>query len=238
MQENAILITGNDVNHMKNVLRLKVGDQVEICNQDTRQNYICEITMIEATCVETRIVEKVEGTAEGNITLHIFQGLPKADKMEWVIQKGTELGVSAFIPVSFKRSIVKLSGKEAIKKIERWQKIAEVAAKQSHRDLVPKVENIITVKEISNFIENYDLVLLAYENETENNLKKELLKIKNTKENLRIAVVVGPEGGIEKEEVELLKKAGAKSVSLGRRILRTETVVLQIASIIMYELEE
>lgn len=235
--ENKINILGTDVNHIKNVLRLKKDDEIQICNQKTHENYICKILNIENNCIQTEILKKIEALAEGNIELHIFQGLPKADKMELIIQKGTELGVSKFIPVSFKRSIVKLSGKDEIKKIERWQKIAEVAAKQCHRDLVPEVKNIITVKNICHLISEYDIVLVAYEEELQNYIKNELLKIKNTKEKLKIAVVIGPEGGIEKEEVEILKEAGAKIISLGKRILRTETVALQTASIIMYELE-
>lgn len=235
--ENKINILGTDVNHIKNVLRLKKDDEIQICNQKTHENYICKILNIENNCIQTEILKKIEALAEGNIELHIFQGLPKADKMELIIQKGTELGVSKFIPVSFKRSIVKLSGKDEIKKIERWQKIAEVAAKQCHRDLVPEVKKIITVKNICHLISEYDIVLVAYEEELQNYIKNELLKIKNTKEKLKIAVVIGPEGGIEKEEVEILKEAGAKIISLGKRILRTETVALQTASIIMYELE-
>ena len=238
VNENKIEIVGSDVNHIKNVLRLKKGDQIQIGNQDTLDNYICEITKIEKSFVETKILEKCNKISEGNIELHIFQGLPKSDKMEWIIQKGTELGVSKFIPVAFKRSIVKLSGKEEVRRLERWQKIAEVAAKQSHRDLVPEIKNIISVKNICNLIAEYDIMLLTYEEEIENYIKNELLLLKNTKENLRIAVVIGPEGGIEKEEVLLLKNAGAKVVSLGKRILRTETVALQVCSIIMYELEE
>lgn len=238
IKKDKIEIVGNDVNHIKNVLRLKKDDQIQICNQDTHENYLCEICELDKDFVQTKIIEKMETVTEGNVNLHIFQGLPKADKMEFVLQKGTELGVSKFIPVSFKRSIVKLSGKDEIKKIERWQKIAEMAAKQAKRDLVPNVEHVINVKDICNFVPEYDIVLVAYEEENQNYIKHELCKIKNTKETLKIAVVIGPEGGIEKEEIEILKEAGAKVVSLGKRILRTETVALQIASIIMYELEK
>jgi len=238
VKEDKIEIIGSDVNHIKNVLRLKIGDQIQICIQEPQENYVCEISAIEKEVVQTKILEKIDGMAEGNIELHIFQGLPKADKMELILQKGTEFGVSKFIPVAFHRSIVKLAGKDETKKIERWQKIAEVAAKQAKRDLVPKVESVTEVKEICNLANEYDLLLLAYEEETENLIKNELLNIKHTKETLKIAVIVGPEGGIEKEEVEILQKAGAKVVSLGKRILRTETVALQVSSIIMYELEE
>ena len=235
--EGHIRIIDSDVNHIKNVLRLKIGDKIQICNQNTSENYICEISKVESDFVEVEIIENIQALAEGNIELHIFQGLPKADKMELIIQKGTELGVSKFWPVSFKRSIVKLSGKDETKKIERWQKIAEVAAKQSQRDLVPEISNIIKIKDICNIIKNYDIVLVAYENEENNYIKHELQNLKKSEEKLKIAVIIGPEGGIEEEEIKILEEAGCKIISLGKRILRTVTVALQVSSIIMYELE-
>ena len=238
ISENNIKIIGDDVNHIRNVLRLKIGDEIQLCNQETSENYICQINEIDKKSVETKIIQKLEISSEGNIDLHIYQGLPKADKMELIIQKGTELGVNEFIPVQFKRSIVKLSGKDEVKKIERWQKIAEVASKQSQRDLIPKIRNIVKIKNICDLINEYDIVLLAYEEEKENYIKNELQKINHTNETLKIAVIIGPEGGIEPEEVKELRDAGAKSVSLGKRILRTETVALQVSSIVMYELEE
>lgn len=238
-QINSELITilDEDVNHIKNVLRLNVGENLQICDIDSSKNYICEILELTAKSVTCKILEEIQSIAEGNVELHIFQGLPKADKMELIIQKGTELGVSEFVPVSFKRSIVKISPKDERKKIDRWNKISEVAAKQSKRDIIPKVRNVESIKNVCNEIKNYDIVLLAYELEENNYIKNELLKIKNTKENYKIAVIIGPEGGIEKEEVEVLENAGAKVISLGKRILRTETVALQVSSIIMYELE-
>lgn len=237
INNNKIEIINEDVNHIKNVLRLEIGQKIKICNSDNLENYVCEITEISSKMVSCNILEKVPSEAEGNVELHIFQGLPKADKMELIIQKGTELGVFEFIPVSFKRSIVKISGKDESKKIERWQKIAEVAAKQSGRDLIPKIRNIMNIKNICDEIEKYDLVLLAYELEEENYIKQELLKIKSENRNYKIAVIIGPEGGIEEEEAQILKTAGAHVISLGKRILRTETVALQVSSIIMYELE-
>ncbi len=237
-EEEKVKIVGTDVNHIKNVLRLKVGDKIQVCNQETTENFICEIVEIDKEFVQTKIVEKVKAISEGNVELHIFQGLPKADKMELIIQKGTELGVSKIIPVVFKRSIVKLSGKDEVKKLQRWQKIAEVAAKQSGRDLVPEIKEVVDIKKICHLVQEYDIILLAYEKENENTLKNELLKIKGMRENFKIAIVIGPEGGIEKEEVLLLKNAGAKVVTLGKRILRTETVALAVASIVMYELED
>ncbi len=232
-----VKIIGEDVNHIKNVLRLKIDDDIKVCNSDNSKNYICAISNISSELVECVILKETDDTSEGNVELHIYQGLPKADKMELIIQKGTELGVSKFIPVNFRRCIVKLSGKDEDKKIERWNKISEVAAKQCGRDLIPTVSNIKTIKNICEEIPNYDIVLVAYENERNKHIKNELLRIKQLKENYKIAVIIGPEGGIEQEEVNLLEENGAKVVSLGKRILRTETVALQVSSIIMYELE-
>lgn len=237
INNNQIDILGEDVNHIKNVLRLEIGEKIKICDKTNQINYITEITEITVKYIKCNILELAENEAEGNVELHIFQGLPKADKMELIIQKGTELGVSEFIPVAFKRSIVKLSGKDEAKKIDRWNKIAEVAAKQSGRDLVPKVRNVENIKNVCNQIKDYDIVLLAYELEENNYIKCELQKLKNKQEKYKIAVIIGPEGGIEQEEVECMKLNGAKVISLGKRILRTETVALQVSSIIMYELE-
>lgn len=237
LNNNQIQILGEDVNHIKNVLRLEIGERIKICDKKTSTNYISEISEITSKYVNCDIIEIAENEAEGNVELHIFQGLPKADKMELIIQKGTELGVTEFIPVSFKRSIVKLSGRDEDKKIERWNKIAEVAAKQSGRDLVPKVRNIENIKSLCNEIGDYDLVLLAYELEDKNYIKDELLELKKKKGNYKIAVIIGPEGGIDQSEVKIMQEYGAKVISLGKRILRTETVALQVSSIIMYELE-
>ena len=238
IKESKLEIFGEDVNHIKNVLRLDIDSEINVCDSDNSINYICKISSISSQKIECTIIKKLESNSESNVELYIFQRLPKADKMELIIQKGTELGVLEFIPVSFKRSIVKLSGKDEIKKIERWNKISEVAAKQCGRDIVPLVRNIENIENISKEIESYDLVLVAFENEKNNYIKNELLKLKNTKKDkYKIAVIIGPEGGLEQDEVEILEKQGAKIVSLGRRILRTETVALQVSSIIMYELE-
>lgn len=237
VENNQITILGEDVNHIKNVLRLDIGEKIKICDKTIKVNYISEIIEITSKSVKCNILEIAKNESEGNVELHIFQGLPKADKMELIIQKGTELGVTEFIPVAFKRSIVKISGKDEIKKIDRWNKIAEVAAKQSGRDLVPIVRSVENIKNLCNEIKDYDIVLLAYELEESNYIKNELQKLKNKMENYKIAVIIGPEGGLEQEEVNIMHSSGAKIISLGKRILRTETVALQVSSIIMYELE-
>lgn len=235
IDHDRITIIGEDVNHIKNVLRLKIDDDIEVCNIDTTKNYICGIKNINNDNIECIILKEKFSEAESNIEIHIFQGLPKADKMELIIQKSIELGAKEFIPVEMERCVVKLDSKSANKKIERWQKISEVAAKQSGRDIIPKINEVINIKKICNLIEDYDIVLLAYEGEKDNYLKNELSKL-NNKSNLKIGIIIGPEGGITTEEVNLLKNSGAKVITLGNRILRTETVALALTSIIMYEL--
>ncbi len=242
VDNNKIRIIGKDVNHIKNVLRMKVGDELYICNESDSMNYKAKINDFCKDEIMCGIVETIENIAESNVKVHIYQGLPKADKMELIIQKSVELGVDKITPIEMKRCIVKLDEKDKIKKRERWQKIAEVAAKQSGRDIIPEICNIKNIKEIGSEFGDYDLVLLCYENEKEV-LLKEVLKsneLKKNSENLsefKIAVIIGPEGGVDISEVELMEKSGAKVISLGNRILRTETVALAILSIIMYEFE-
>ena len=232
-----IYIKNEDVNHIKNVLRKKVEDKIEVCNQETGDTYLCEIEQLDDNEILTKIIEKLNET-ETNIKIDIYQGLPKAEKMELIIQKSVELGVNSIIPISLKRCVVKLEGKDQNKKIERWQKIAESAAKQCGRNIIPKIGNIIKIKQFEELSKNYDSLIVAYENEKEYTLKQEIQKIKQSnKKELKIAVVIGPEGGLAEEEIETLKNYGANIVTLGKRILRTETVALNILSILMYELE-
>lgn len=246
IKEDKIIIQGQDVNHIKKVLRAKIGDELQICNNKTKENFLCDIENIENEEILCKIKEKVEEKAESNIEITIFQGLPKADKMEYIIQKSVELGVYDITPVEMKRCVVKLDEKDKNKKQLRWQKISEVAAKQCGRDIIPQINNIINIKNVCNLIEKYDIVLVAYENEKENTLKQQLKAIKNQLQNeekllnnkIKIGVVIGPEGGLEEQDVELLKENGAKVITLGNRILRTETVALNVLSIIMYELEK
>lgn len=235
IREKEIIIVEEDVKHIKNVLRKQIGDILEICNQQTGTTYKCEIIYLQDDKILTNIIDE-NYNEENKIQVDIYQGLPKADKMELIIQKSIELGVNAIIPVEMKRCIVKLDSKSESKKIDRWQKIAESAAKQSGRNFVPEIRNIAKIEEIANLTNTYDSIIVCYENEKENYIKNELLKLKN-KENVKIAVVIGPEGGLEETEVEFLKQSGASVVTLGNRILRTETVALNLLSIIMYELE-
>lgn len=239
IKDSNIYIEKEDVNHIKNVLRAKIDDEIEICDFNTSKNYICKIEKIEDKKIDCKIIKEINSNnIESKIKVTIFQGLPKADKMELVIQKSVELGVYDITPVKMKRCVVKLDEKDKIKKIERWQKISEVASKQSGRNIIPKINNIQNIDEICKNIKDYDMLLIAYEKEKENFLKAELKKLTNIKDNIKIGVVIGPEGGIDEEEIQKFKENGAKIITLGNRILRTETVALNILSIIMYELED
>lgn len=234
IEENTIKIIGTDVNHIINVLRLKKDDEIQICNEGTSENYIAKITQYDKEKVICEVIEKVDKAVETNVDITVYQGLPKADKMELIIQKTTEVGVKVIVPVAMERSIVKLNGKDENKKIERWQKIAEVAAKQSKRDIIPKIESVQKIEDVYNKIKEYDLFIVAYEDE-KNITLKEILKENSSAKN--IAVLIGPEGGIDLKEIEKLKQNGARIVTLGSRILRTETAPIVISSNIIYELE-
>ena len=236
IEGNTITIHDEDVNHIKNVLRVKIDDTIDICDCETSKNYICKIEQIEENKIYCHVIEEIESHVEPNIQVSVFQGLPKSDKMELIIQKAVELGVYDITPIEMKRCVVKLNEKDKIKKVQRWQKIAESAAKQSGRDRIPKINQTENINEVCKNIEKYDIVLVAYENEKENTLKQELEKI-NRETVKKVAIVIGPEGGIEEEEINRLKENNAKIISLGNRILRTETVALNMLSIIMYELD-
>ncbi len=233
--QDTAYIVGDDVKHIKNVLRKQIGDILEICNQETGKAYKCQISEIREEKIINKIIEEIVSEKD-KVKVDIYQGLPKADKMELIIQKSIELGVNAIIPVEMKRCVVKLDSKSESKKIERWQKIAESAAKQSGRNIVPEIRHIIKIEDIVKLKDSYDSIIVCYENEKENYIKNELLKLKDKLE-LKIAIVIGPEGGLEETDVEYLKQNGAAIVTLGDRILRTETVALNLLSIIMYELE-
>ena len=194
IKENQIIIKGQDVNHIKKVLRAKIGDELQICNSKTKENFLCDIEKINNEDIICNIKQKIEEKVESNVEVTIFQGLPKGDKMEYIIQKSVELGVYDIIPVEMNRCVVKLDEKDKNKKITRWQKISEVAAKQCGRDIIPEIKEIINIKKLCNLIESYDIVLVAYENEKENTLKEEIKLIKeNTKYNnnkIKIGIVI------------------------------------------------
>lgn len=237
VKDNVIEVIGEDVNHIANVLRAKIGDEIQVCDTETSNNYIVAIEEIKKEKVTCKIIKQIESEAESPISISIFQGIPKADKMELIIQKSVELGVKEITPVQMERCISKINGKDESKKIERWQKISEVAAKQSGRDIIPKINNVVKITEICNQINNFDIIIVPYEKAEGYSLKDSIEEIKrNSKKEVSIGIVIGPEGGFDFSEIELLKSSGAKIVTLGKRILRTETVALAMISVIMYEL--
>ena len=206
INNNDIVIIGDDVNHIINVLRMKKTDKVQICNQDTGDNYNAEIVNYSKNEVECKIISKINETTESNVHITLFQGIPKFEKMELIIQKNTEVGIKSIVPVIMERTVVKLDEKIASKKLERWQKIAEIAAKQSMRDIIPQIGNITKLKDIDTT--EFDAVLVAYENEEHNMLKTELQKLErkiksnnSSEQQYNIAIVIGPEGGISEKEL-------------------------------------
>lgn len=232
--ETEIYVTGQDVNHMKNVLRMKIGEQVEISDGNNKK-YLCEVSAYEEEQAVLRILEIREADTELKSRLYLFQGLPKNDKMELIVQKAVELGAYEVIPVSMKRCVVKLDAKKAAKKMERWNSISESAAKQAGRSIIPKVSDIVSYREALERAEQLDVVLVPYELEEGMAETKKLLH--QIQPGQSVGIFIGPEGGFEREEVEQAIEAGAHPVTLGRRILRTETAGFTMLSILMFELE-
>lgn len=231
--EGNILIEGQDAKHIKNVLRYKVGDKIDVCDE-SGVRYETLLEKFEDDKVLLKIVLKKEFEQESSISITLFQGLPKGEKMDLIVQKATELGVDEIVPVEMERSIVKLDAKSAQRKVDRWNKIAYEASKQSGRQFVPKVSNVDILKNIIEKFSKYDIVVLPYEKENKQNLKQLLAKNKNVK---NVAIVIGPEGGFSDNDLALLNISNVHSVTLGSRILRTETAGIAVLSMLLYEFE-
>lgn len=231
-----VVITGRDVNHIRNVLRMKPGEEICVSNGTDGKEYRCEIEVLEEDRILCRVRSVKENSAELPARVHLFQGLPKADKMELIIQKAVELGVCEIVPVSAGRCVVKLDDKKAGIKTARWQLIAEAAAKQSRRGIIPQVTGVLSMTEAVKKAASMDVRLIAYELAGNMSLTKEM--IGGLKAGQDIAVFIGPEGGFEEAEIQDAVKAGIVPVTLGRRILRTETAGLTVLSWIMYQLEQ
>lgn len=229
-----IYIEGSDVNHIKNVLRMKVGQELEISDGDNKK-YLCEIASITSEEVCVMIQEERSVDTELLSKIYLFQGLPKSDKMELIVQKAVELGAYEIIPVATKRAVVKLDEKKALKKVERWNSIAESGAKQSGRNLIPKVTDVMSWKEAIEYAKALDIVLIPYE--LAEGMQETRDIIAQIQPGQSIGIFIGPEGGFETEEVESAMEYGAKPITLGKRILRTETAGLTTLSILMYHLE-
>ena len=236
IQGNKIIITGKDVNHIKNVLRMKPGEEIAVSNGLDGKEYHCGI----AEWYEDRIVcdlffVKGEGVELAS-KIYLFQGLPKADKMELIIQKAVELGVYEIIPVASKRAVVKLDAKKAESKLIRWQAIAEAAAKQSKRGIIPKIKEVMSFQEAVAYSSCAQVKIIPYELAQGMERTKEI--ISGIRPGEPVAVFIGPEGGFAEEEIEMAMQAGIEPVTLGRRILRTETAGMAVLSVIMYHLEQ
>ena len=235
VQGDKIRLEGSDVNHMKNVLRMKEGEEVQV-SDGTGNAYLCQIEGYEGNQAVLKIREKTEKDTELPSKIWLFQGLPKGDKMELIIQKAVELGAYSVVPVETKRCVVKLDEKKAAKKTARWQQIAESAAKQSKRMLVPEVHSVMTFKEALVYAKELDVLLIPYELAKGMKETKEL--IRSIEPGKSIGVFIGPEGGFEEQEVADAMEAGAKPITLGHRILRTETAGLAVLSVLMFQLED
>jgi 16S rRNA (uracil1498-N3)-methyltransferase len=232
--EKAIRIIGSDVNHIKNVLRMKPGEEL-LLSDGEKKEYHCQITDLTDDAVTAEIMFVKEEGLELPAKVYLFQGLPKNDKMELIIQKAVELGVYKVIPMATKRAVVKLDAKREEKKRARWQSIAESAAKQAKRLIIPEVMPVMSFKEGVAFAKSMEVRLLPYELAENMAYTREILgKIQPGQE---IAVFIGPEGGFAEEEVELALAEGMSCITLGKRILRTETAGMTVLSILMYLLE-
>ncbi len=233
LENNTCIIEGEDVKHISKVLRCRTGEELEVCDNNNNE-YICEITNIDKNQVELNILEKVDIQRESDLKIKVYQGLPKGPKMEMILQKLTEVGVDEIILVQTKRTVVKVDDKKEDKKIERWERIIYEAAKQSKRGKIPTLRGVLTFKEALADMKENDFNIAPYENEKTKSIKQ---AIKGVNIN-NIGIFVGPEGGFEETEIEAIEDIGGQSVSLGPRILRTETASLVASSIVLYELSD
>lgn len=234
VMDGEVLIEGSDVNHIKNVLRMKPGEKVRVSTENGK-NYFCCITELREESVRAEIVEELtEGTELPN-KIYLFQGLPKSDKMELIIQKAVELGAYQIVPVAMKNCVVKLDAKKAENKVKRWQEIAKSAAKQSKRSLIPTVEMPLRYEDAISLAVQLDVVLVPYENERGMEATRSV--VEGIRPGQSIGIFIGPEGGFAEDEIALAKSHDMALLSLGRRILRTETAGLAMLSILTYQLD-
>lgn len=231
--ENAY-IEGSDVNHIVNVLRMKPGEELLISVKGD-WDYLCKIDDIETDRVNLKVLESME-QRELPVNITLLQGIPKSDKLEMIIQKAVELGVSEIIPVKTKRVVVKIDEKKVDTKVNRWNAIAESAAKQSKRSIIPKVFEPMSIDNALEIVNDFGVKLIPYENADGIDKTRKILD--NMDKTKNIAVFIGPEGGFEEAEVERIKNSGFEVITLGKRILRTETAGLALLSNIMIRLED
>lgn len=231
-----VFITGADVNHICHVLRMRVGEQFYVTDGESGGKYLCALKEASEDQVTCDILRNIEESSELPCEITLYQGLPKADKMELIIQKAVELGVYEIVPVATKRAVVKLDPKKEEKKRLRWQSIAESAAKQAGRALIPQIATCITFEKALRMCNGLDAALIPYEKAEGMQHARDQVRALHGKHS--IGIFIGPEGGFEESEIEAARAAGAIPITLGHRILRTETAGLTMLSILMFELEE
>jgi len=240
INENRIYVDGADYNHIRNVIRLKNGDEVMISVRNTQisdavRNFMCGLSEYTDNEVVFDIIDRDVSDTELPCQVILYQGLPKSDKLELIIQKAVELGVSQIVPVAMKRSVVKLDDKKAAAKLPRWNAISESAAKQSKRSLIPEVRPVMSYALAVREAAGCDICFVPYENE--NGMAETRRLVSSITPGNRVAVFIGPEGGFEDDEIEAARKLGMHTITLGKRILRTETAGLSFLSMLAYALE-
>jgi 16S rRNA (uracil1498-N3)-methyltransferase len=233
--DEEIVIMDKDVNHIKNVLRLAPGTKIVLSDHDGN-DYECSLDSLTNEEIRCKILSKDKSKSELPAYITLVQGAPKQDKMELIVQKAVELGVFDIIPVIMKRSIVKYDQKKSTSKTARWQTISESAAKQSKRGIIPIVHDFYDWKKLLHILKEYDKVIIPYENESGMTGTRRILGSISKGE--RVAVIIGPEGGFDEEEIRNLVGLGGQTISLGHRILRTETAGLASLAMISYQIEE
>lgn len=236
IRQDHVVITGDDVNHIKNVLRMRTGEEIIARNGSDGREYHCSIMELKEEEIICELLDISECGSELPSKVYLFQGLPKADKMELIIQKAVELGVHEIIPVVCRRTVVKLDEKKEKNKQQRWQNIAQAAAKQSKRGMIPQVKNVMSLQEAITYSRCAAVRLIPYELAEGMNRTREIMSQLKPSED--VAVFIGPEGGFDPEDIEKAVAAGIEPITLGRRILRTETAGMTVLSIIMYHLEQ
>lgn len=235
IEGHQIRITGTDVNHIKNVLRMKTKDEILISDGD-RQEYTCYIEEMTQEEIVAHVMYVQESGLELSSKIYLFQGLPKSDKMELIIQKAVELGAYQIIPVATRRAVVKLDKKKEESRVKRWNAIAESAAKQSGRMMIPEVTGVMSLKEAFHYASGFDRNLIPYE--LAEGMEETRRVLAQIRPGMQVGIFIGPEGGFDVEEVEQAVAEGIHPITLGRRILRTETAGMTMLSILMFQLEQ
>lgn len=240
LDDKTLYIDGGDVKHISKVLRYGQGDEIEVCDSNGHE-YICRIESIDKTRIDLSIVDEVDINRESRIRVSLYQGVPKSTKMDIILQKLTEAGVDEIVLVNTKRSVVNIKGDKADKKFDRWERIIYEAAKQCKRGMIPKLRGILSFKEALEDMGKNDINICPYEVEKSLGIKEALQtgqvkKILENKDEVRVGIFIGPEGGFAEEENEMVKAAGIASVTMGPRIFRTETASIVATAITLYEL--